>query len=129
MVLKLWYSCHLWYFDQKIVALFLYFYLTLLTQRCKGNDTQADKSQNHCTYIVQNVHCICTLLFVPVMILTFVIKIFAYLEYYCDCENLFWKYHKIYKYIWSNQSNACEELKSVQKVYSNWIDRLCLVSA
>ena len=33
----------------------LYIYVTLLTQRCKGNDTQADKSQNHCTYIVQNV--------------------------------------------------------------------------
>ena len=97
VVLKLWYSCHLWHFDQKIVALCLYFYLTLLTQRCKGNDTQADKSQNHCTYIVQNVHCTCTLLFVHVMILTCFIKLFAYLEYYCDCENLFWKYHKIYK--------------------------------
>ena len=63
------------------VALCLYFYLTLLTQRCKGNDTQPDKSQNHCTYSVQNVHCKCTstLLFVHVMILTFFIKLFAYL--------------------------------------------------
>ena len=74
------YSCHLWHFDQKIVALCLYFYLALLTQRCKGNDTQAGKSQNHCTYIVQNVHCTCTLLFVHLMILTFFIKLFAYLE-------------------------------------------------
>ena len=32
--LKLWYSCHLWHFDQKIVALCLYFYVALLTQRC-----------------------------------------------------------------------------------------------
>ena len=43
------------------------------------------------------VHCTCTLLFVHVMILTFFIKLFAYLEYYCDCENLLRKYHKNYK--------------------------------
>ena len=36
----------------------LYLYVTLLTQRCKENDTQADKSQNHWTYIVENVQYI-----------------------------------------------------------------------
>ena len=44
VVLKLGYSCHLWHFDQKIVTLCLYFYVTLLTQKCKENDTQTDKS-------------------------------------------------------------------------------------
>ena len=93
VVLKLGYSCHSWHFDEKIVTLCHYIYVTLLTQRYKENDTQADKSQNYCTYIVQNVHftctSTCTLLFVHVMILTFIfIKLFAYLEYYCDCESL-----------------------------------------
>ena len=69
---KLGYSCRLRHFDQIFVTLGLYFYLTHLTQKCKDNETQAVKSQNHCIYIVQNVHCICTLLFVHVIILTFV---------------------------------------------------------
>ena len=42
VVLKLWYSCLLWHFDQNIVTLCLNFYVTLLTPRCKENDTQAD---------------------------------------------------------------------------------------
>ena len=42
VVLKLWYSCHLWHFDHKIVTLYLNFYVTLLTPRCKENDTQED---------------------------------------------------------------------------------------
>ena len=50
--------------DQKIVALCLYFYLTLLTQRCKGNGTQADKSQNHVRIIYEYIrvhsHITCT---------------------------------------------------------------------
>ena len=31
-VFNLWYTCHLWHFDQKIVALCLYFYVALLIQ-------------------------------------------------------------------------------------------------
>ena len=54
--------------------------MTLLTQRYKGNDTQEDKSQNHCTYIVQNVHCTCTLLFVHVMITIRVLKANSYFD-------------------------------------------------
>ena len=49
VVLNLGYSCHLWHFDQIFLTLCLYFYVTLLTQWCKGNDTQADKIQNNCT--------------------------------------------------------------------------------
>ena len=34
VVLNLGYLCHLWHFDQKLLTLCLYFYVTLLTQRC-----------------------------------------------------------------------------------------------
>ena len=76
VVLNQWYSCHLWHFDQKIVklwpkncALCLYFYVTLLTQRCLEYDTQANPTLNihakpyhlYITYsrtctVVHNVH-------------------------------------------------------------------------
>ena len=89
-VLNLWYSCHLWHFDQKIVTLRLYFYVTLLTQRCLENDNQANPTLN---IQAKPYHLYIT---------------YSRTQRTLLCENLSWKYHKIYKYLWSNQSNACE---------------------
>ena len=108
VVLKLGYSCHLWHFDQKIVTLCLYFYVTLLTQRCKERwHPGGQKSESlhiHCTEctstLYEYMYIYNILLFVHVMILTFVHQTICVLRYYlftCDCENLLRKYHKIYK--------------------------------
>ena len=57
VVLNLWYSCHLWHFDQKFLTLRLYFYVTLSTQGCKENDTQENPTLNiHTSIHVKPYH-------------------------------------------------------------------------